>query len=79
MNRNSRVNKEALAVVREKLRANEIKVLVNLAGRRRIGNVSGINSKTTWVRVMQGAKSYDVIKRHNIKHNVQLYRVNSCK
>jgi len=50
-----------------------IKVFVDLAGTRRLGIVCRINTYSTWVKVMNGAKSYDYIKRHNIKHNVTRY------
>ena len=43
---------------------------VDLAGKRRIGEIIGYNGKTTWVRIMQGAKSYITVKRHNKKNHV---------
>jgi hypothetical protein len=48
-------------------------VFVDLSGTRRLGQVIRINTRTTWVKVMHGAKTYSYIKRHNIKHNVKLY------
>jgi hypothetical protein len=48
-------------------------VFVDLAGTRRLGKVCRLNTHTTWVKVMKGAKTYDYIKRHNKKHNVTMY------
>ena len=48
-------------------------VFVDLAGTRRLGIAVRVNTHTTWVKVMKGAKTYDYIKRHNIKHNVTMY------
>jgi hypothetical protein len=45
-------------------------VFVDVQGKRRVGELIGINSKTVWVRVMHGAKSYFTISRHYKKHNV---------
>ena len=50
-----------------------IVVFVDLAGTRRLGVAVRINTYTTWVKVMRGAKTYDYIKRHNTKHNVTRY------
>jgi len=50
-----------------------MKVFVDLAGTRRLGKVVTINTLTTWVKVMHGAQTFSVIKRHNLKHNVVQY------
>jgi hypothetical protein len=50
-----------------------LKVFVDLEGTRRLGVVVRVNTYTTWVKVMFGARSYSYIKRHNIKHNVVQY------
>jgi hypothetical protein len=50
-----------------------IRVFFDLSGTRRLGHVVRINSRTTWVKVMKGARSYDYIKRHNEKHRVTRY------
>ena len=50
-----------------------LKVFVDLAGVRRLGKIVRANTHTTWVKVMRGARTYDYIKRHNIKHNVVQY------
>jgi hypothetical protein len=44
-------------------------------GKRRIGQVDAINHKTTWVKIMIGAKTSIIIKRHNKKHNVTPYKM----
>lgn len=48
-------------------------VFVDLAGTRRLGHVVKVNTHTTWVKVMRGAKTYAYIKRHNIKHNLKIH------
>ena len=48
----------------------ENKVFVDLAGNRRVGHVVKRNEYTVWVKVMKGARTYDIIKRHVTKHNV---------
>ena len=48
-------------------------VFVDLAGTRRLGKIVKINTLTTWVKVMNGAQTFSVVKRHNIKHNVTQY------
>ena len=50
-----------------------MKLIVDLAGKRRVGQVVKQNHLTVWVKVMKGAKSYDIIKRHRMKHNTKFY------
>jgi len=47
------------------------RMFVDLSGKRRIGHVLSFNAKTLWVKVMQGARTYIVVKRHYIKHRVR--------
>ena len=47
-----------------------MKVFVDLAGKRRLGHIVKINSHTLWVKVMDGAKTYTIVKRNYVKHNV---------
>lgn len=61
------------------IRRNQVLVFVDLAGKRRIGLVTEVNLHTTWVKIMMGAKSYILIKRHNKKHNIAFYRLNDEK
>jgi hypothetical protein len=44
-------------------------------GKRRVGLVRHINTHTTWVRIMLGAKTFMEIKRHNIKHHLSHYKL----
>jgi hypothetical protein len=44
-------------------------------GKRRIGEVQLINNLTTWVKIMIGAKTSIVIKRHNVKHHLEHYKM----
>ena len=53
----------------------EILVHVDLAGARRVGKVVWVNDKTTWVQIRKGAKTFDVVKRHNHKHNVNFFKM----
>ena len=75
---NSNTTKKSRRAFLEYLRAQlitrRIFVFVNLAGARRIGEVLGLNHKSTWVRIKQGATSYIVINRHNMKDNVVYYK-----
>jgi len=50
-----------------------MKVFVDLSGTRRLGHVVKINTLTTIVRILTGARKSDYIKRHNVKHNVTRY------
>jgi hypothetical protein len=47
-----------------------IKCFVDLAGKRRIGTIVKSNIKTVWVKIMIGARTYIIIKRHRIKNKV---------
>lgn len=53
---------------------NEMKVraFFTVSGKRRLGVPVKINNKTMWIKVMKGAKTYFIIKRHFVKHNFQL-------
>jgi hypothetical protein len=50
-----------------------VKVFCDLSGSRRLGLVVKANTKTVWLKVMNGAKTYDYIKRHEVKHHVKVY------
>jgi len=50
-----------------------MKIFFDLQGVRRTGIPVRFNTHTTWFRVARGARTYDYIKRHNIKHNVVRY------
>lgn len=68
---NKKQKKAALNGFNSLMVMHNVYVHVDLRGVRRLGKVIGvINQKTMWVKVMKGAKTYDVIKRHNVKHNV---------
>ena len=45
----------------------------DLGGKRRRGHPIKFNHHTGWFKVMKGALTYDIIKRHYIKHNVKEY------
>jgi len=47
-----------------------IRFFMDVDGKRRIGAPVSPNKKTGWFRIMDGAKSSYVIKRHYKKHNV---------
>jgi len=47
------------------------KVSCTLRGKYRTGKVLRWNHKTTWVRIMIGAKTYIDIKRSNNRHHVR--------
>lgn len=49
------------------------KAFFNLSGGRRMGRIVKRNDKTVWVKVMFGAKTFSVIKRHIDKHKVSYY------
>lgn len=65
-----KIRRSVLRSLQTLLILNRFWVYVDVAGKRRIGEVIGYNQKTTWVRVMKGAKSFFTIERHNKKHNV---------
>lgn len=66
----------ALADIQSVLSRNRVTVFVDLAGRRRLGHVVKINQYTTWVKVMDGAKTYNIIKRHNKRHHISSPKLN---
>lgn len=37
---------------------------------RRLGHLVRNNDKTGWFKIMMGAKSYVIIKRHYVKHHI---------
>jgi hypothetical protein len=47
------------------------KAYFDFSGSRRMGKVVKLNRKTLWVKVMIGAKSHVIIKRHARKHRVR--------
>jgi hypothetical protein len=49
------------------------KVFCDLSGKRRLGYLVKVNKKTVWLLIKRGAKTYDYIKRHEVKHNVKIY------
>ena len=63
-------DRDLLTGMRKLIRSRDALVFVDLSGGRRIGLVTEINHKTTWVKIMMGAKTYIIIRRHNKKHNV---------
>lgn len=62
----------AIAIKRMRSIMNRRPILcyVDVSGSRRLGKVVKVNYSTTWVKIMKGAKTSFIIKRHNIKHNV---------
>lgn len=49
-----------------------LQAFVNLGTGRRLGHVVQYNWYTIWVKIMMGAKTFIVVKRHKIKHNVTI-------
>lgn len=47
-------------------------ILVDLSGKRRVGHLLKVNNKTIWVKVMRGAKTYDIIKRKIDRDNCRI-------
>lgn len=47
-----------------------MKVFVDLSSGRRLGKVIKMNEHTCWVKILFGAKTFRIIKRHFIKHHV---------
>ena len=47
-------------------------VYMTVSGKRRLGVPIHVGVNTSWFRIMDGAKSSYVIKRHHVKHNVQI-------
>lgn len=47
-----------------------IKVFVDLSGSRRLGKLIKMNDHTCWVKIMFGARTYRIIKRHFVKHHI---------
>ena len=50
-----------------------VKCFVDLGGKRRLGAIIRSNTHTLWVRIMLGAKSKLIVKRHKVKHHVGGY------
>jgi len=48
---------------------------MDVGGVRRVGKPVSVHQKTGWFRIMKGAKTSYVIKRHYVKHNVQPFQV----
>jgi len=44
-------------------------VTVDFGGCRRLGKVMKYNHHTLWVKIMLGASTYTIVKRHKKKHN----------
>lgn len=74
MNIKKKMDKKWLATMNSELILNNTYVFCTVSGKRRIGQVIGYNMKTTWVRIMSGAKKYFVSCRKNKRDNVKYYR-----
>jgi hypothetical protein len=71
-----RANSLALDYMRGLLACRPVYVFVDVMnGKRRIGRVVAINNRTTWVKIMIGAKTSIEIKRHNLKHHLEPYKL----
>ena len=70
MKHSKKIRRSVLKSMQTLLILNRFWVHVDVAGKRRVGEVIGYNQKTVWVRIMKGAKSYFTIERHNRNHNV---------
>jgi len=68
-------DKKVLQVLQSYLMTQRNYVFVTVGGKRRIGEMIGLHSKTVWVRIKTGAKSYFTINRHIKKHDVRQYRM----
>jgi hypothetical protein len=65
------MERSRLQYMRDILASRPMYVFVDVMhGKRRIGEVIEINNWTTWVKIMIGAKTSILIKRHNTKHHV---------
>jgi len=70
------MERRRLQYMRDLLSRRSIFVFVDVTnGKRRIGEVVEINNLTTWVKIMIGAKTAIVIKRHNVKHHMTHYKM----
>jgi ribosomal protein S1 len=70
------MERRRLQYMRNLLSRRPIFVFVDVSnGNRRIGEVVEINNLTTWVKIMIGAKTSIVIKRHNVKHHLEHYKM----
>ena len=49
--------------------------LMDVGGIRRVGKPVTVNKKSGWFRIMKGASTSYVIKRHYVKHNVRPVQV----
>ena len=68
------VRAQMLEPMRRILASRPVYVFVDVMnGKRRIGKVVEINNWTTWVKIMIGARTSIVIKRHNEKHHITPY------
>jgi hypothetical protein len=54
----------------------KVKFNIGPQGHRRLGHVIRMNNKTVVVKIMKGAKSFKIIKRHIRKHEVWPYGAN---
>jgi hypothetical protein len=52
-----------------RIQMDRLTVFCDLADVRRMGKILKLNDHTVWVKIMKGAKSAFVIKRHIKKHN----------
>lgn len=48
---------------------------MDVGGIRRVGKPVTVNKKSGWFRIMQGANTSYVIKRHYVKHKVRVVKV----
>jgi hypothetical protein len=70
------MDRRRLQYMRNLLSRRPVFVFVDVMhGKRRIGEVVEINNWTTWVKIMIGAKTSIVIKRHNVKHHLAHYKM----
>ena len=51
----------------------QITLFCTVGGKRRLGRVVCFNSHTVLLKIMSGAKSSFIIKRHNKKHNLVVH------
>ena len=70
------MERRALQRMRNLLSQRPVYIFVDVSnGKRRVGQVIQINNRTTWVKIMLGAKTSIVIKRHNMKHHLAFYKM----
>lgn len=65
-------NKEILAHINEIIQRQPTRCTVNFQGVRRVAWIMKVNYYTTIVKIMIGAKTSAIIKRHNKKHNLRV-------